>query len=96
MSFPPETPILIGKRLLSTAEAMTVRVAHMGHRSGDVTTVEEARKCFATVRAFKAQIEADGPGDDETGIAIADGYIYHAGTVLQLLQRSFGPLAENE
>ena len=95
MPLPPEPAIDIGPHRLSTPEAMTVRVAHMGHRVGKVQTPEQARKCYETVLEFKSRIEAEGLGEDETGKAIASGYVHHAGTVLRLIEAQFGPFGES-
>jgi hypothetical protein len=96
MGFPPEPEVLIGPHRLNNAEAMTVRVAHMGHQVGEVQTPDQAQKCFDTVSKFKADIEADGLGDDANGKAIAAGYTHHAASVLRLLRAHFGPMTPTE
>lgn len=87
-----EPTIQIGDTVLSTPQAMTVRVAHDGHVPDPVRTVEDARACAEVVREFKLHIEQDGLGEDDTGKKIAAGYVYHARAVLELLESEFGTL----
>ena len=92
--FPPEPTIRVGSYTLSTPEAMTVRVAHEGHRLGDVTTIEAAQDCYNVLEAFNTRLKDEGLGDDEIGRSICQGYIHHASTVMGRLTATFGPLGD--